>query len=87
MHAVVINVTFTDRAAATRESGGLCAAVLERAPGFVAGPDCALAGQGHVCGRVRLGGVGSGVHDDDGVGPADVGPVDSAEVGEVMAHA
>jgi len=87
MHAVVINVTFTDRAAATAELDGLVPQVSS-APGFVAGYWIALSEDK---------GTSTVVFDSaesaqgllatmQGAEPMSV-TVDSVEVGEVMAHA
>jgi len=87
MHAVVINVTFNDRAAATGELSGLVPQV-SNAPGFVAGYWISLS---------ESKGSSVVVFDSEESAQALVGmmqsmppmsvTVDSAEVGEVMAHA
>jgi hypothetical protein len=87
MHAVVINVTFADRAAATGELSGLVPRVSS-APGFVAGYWISLA---------ETKGTSTVVFDSQesaqafvevmqGMPPMSV-TVDSVEVGEVMASA
>ena len=87
MHAVVINVTFSDRAAAMGELSGLVPQVSS-APGFVAGYWISLSEDK---------GSSTIVLDSEESAQALVGmmqamppmsvTVDSVEVGEVMAHA
>ena len=87
MHAVVINVTFNDRAAAMGELSGLVPQV-KSAPGFVAGYWISLSGSK---------GSSTLVFDSEESAQALVAmmqsmppmsvTVDSVDVGEVMAHA
>jgi len=87
MHAVVINVTFNDRAAATGELSGLVPQVSS-APGFVAGYWIAISeDKGTSVVVFDSEESAQGLLATMQAGPPMSVTVDSAEVGEVMAHA